>query len=169
MLIKEKIGNLSSFADEGRAIDRLPLEWYECNKRILHKKTGGGREVVMKFMKEAQVLQQDDVLYADENFAIVVEVLACEVVVIKPASMQEMAMISYEIGNKHLPLFYEQDILLIPFDAPTHRLLQASGFNTAVEKRKLLNQLRTTVLPHQHNSGDTLFSKILKRTGSSNE
>lgn len=169
MVIKEKIGNLSSFADNGRTIDRLPLEWFECNKRILHKKTGSGREVVLKFMNESQMLQQDDVLYADEKLAIVVEVMACEVVVIKPASLYEMAMISYEIGNKHLPLFYENEMLLIPFDAPTHRLLEASGFQTEVQKRKLLHPLRTTVSPHQHQAGESLFSKILKLTGSSNE
>ena len=117
----------------------------------------------------AQYLQQDDVLYADEHIAIVVEVLACEVVVIKPTSLYDMAMISYEIGNKHLPLYYENDLLLIPFDAPTHRLLQASGFDTEVKKKKLLHPLRTTVSPHQHQNGESLFSKILKLTGSSNE
>ena len=169
MLIKEKIGNLSSFADEGRAIDRLPLEWFECSKRILHKKTGSGREVILKLLNETQVLQQDDVLYADDDTAIVVEVLACDVVVIKPASMYEMAMICYEIGNKHLPLFYESETLLVPYDAPTHRLLQASGYHVEVQKRKLLKQLKTTVSPHSHTGGDSLFSKILKRTGSGNE
>src|SRR5688500_9824549 len=104
MLIREKIGNLSSFADEGRSVDRLPLEWHECNKRILHKKTRGGREVVLKFLKEAQHLQQDDVLYADEQCLIVVEVLPCEIIVLKPSTMFEMAFACYEIGNKHLPL-----------------------------------------------------------------
>jgi urease accessory protein len=169
MLIKEKIGNLSSFADEGKAIDRLPLEWFECSKRILHKKTGSGREIILKLLNETGVLQQDDVLYADEKMAIVVEVLACEVMVVKPASMYEMAMVSYEIGNKHLPLFYEAESLLIPYDAPTHRLLQGLGYNTKIEKRKLLNQLRSTVSPHAHSSGESLFSKILKLSGSSSE
>jgi urease accessory protein len=169
MLVKEKIGNLSSFADEGRTIDRLPLEWFECSKRILHKKTGSGREIILKLLSETEILQQDDVLYADEQTAIVVELLACEVVVIKPASMYEMAMVCYEIGNKHLPLFYESETLLIPYDAPTHRLLQALGYHTEVQKRRLLHQLRTTVSPHAHSSGESLFSKILKLTAPANE
>src|SRR5215210_1511762 len=137
MIIKEKIGNLSSFAVAGRAVDRVPIEWYECNKRILHKKTIGGIEVVLKFLKEGQSLQQDDVLYADEESVVVVEVVDCDVVVIKPSSMQEMAVVCYEIGNKHLPLFYEDDVLLVPFDAPAYRMLRASGFEPEVQKRKL--------------------------------
>src|SRR5215203_133302 len=101
MLVKEKIGNLSKFAIEERSIDYLPLEWYECNKRILHKKTSDGRDVVIKFFKEAQCLQQDDVIYANDKLVIAVEIIACKVMAIKPASMHEMAYVCYEIGNKH--------------------------------------------------------------------
>jgi urease accessory protein len=164
MLIKEKIGNLDSFEDGGRQIDRLPVEWYECSKRILHKKTGSGRDVVLKFLKEAQYLQQDDVLYADDSSIIVIEVLACDAIAIKPGTMQEMAVACYEIGNKHLPLFYEDETLLIPFDAPTFRLLEAVGLQPEMQNRKLVNQLRTTVQPHAHAGGESLFAKILKRT-----
>lgn len=169
MVIKEKIGNLATVADNGRAIDRLPLEWYECNKRILHKKTGGGTDVILKFLKETQSLQQDDVLYADEEVLIVVEVLACKAICIRPETMYGMALACYEIGNKHLPLFYEDDTLLIPYDAPTYRLLQASGLHAETQTRKLLNQLRTSVLPHPHSGGETLFSKILKLTSPAND
>ena len=164
MLIKEKIGNLSSFNAAGRVVDKLFLEWYECSKRILHKRTESGKEVTIKFLKEAQNLTPGDVLFADDDCLIVVDILTCEAIVLKPASMYEMAFVCYEIGNKHLPLFYEDDSLLIPFDAPTHRMLKASGFDVAIENRKLLNGLRTTVSPHGHTGGESLFSKILKLT-----
>jgi urease accessory protein len=166
MQIKEKLGNLTNFPDKGRTIDRLPLEWYECSKRILHKRTGSGRDVVLKFLGEAQNLQQDDVLYADEGCMIVVEVLACDVIVLKPATLYQMAYASYEIGNKHLPLFFENDALLLPYDAPVYRQFMAAGFAPQLQKRKLLHQLRTTVAAHMHsgNNRETLFSKILKLT-----
>ena len=166
MLIKEKLGNLATIPDEGRSIDRLPLEWYECNKRILTKRTGAGREVVLKFLGEAVSLQQDDVLYADEKTLIVVEVIPREAIVLKPADMYQMAFACYEIGNKHLPLFYEGGTLLMPYEAPIYRMLQAAGFEPQLEQRRLVNQLRTTVLPHQHSDmrKESLFSKILKLT-----
>ena len=163
MLIKEKIGNLSSFNVAHCSIDFLPLEWYECNKRILHKKTQSGKDVVLKFLKEAQHLKQDDVLYADDKTIIAVELLPCEAMILQPQTLYKMAFVCYEIGNKHLPLFYNDGELLIPYDAPTFKMLKASGFDVELQQRKLLNQLRTTVTPHAH-SGETLFSKILKLT-----
>ena len=48
------------------------------------KKTKQGREVALKFLKESQQLQQDDVLYIDDDIIIAVEILACEPIVLKP-------------------------------------------------------------------------------------
>jgi urease accessory protein len=165
MLIKEKAGNLKSIAVDGRQVDVVSLEWYETAKRILHKKTRSGKEVTMKFLNEAQLLQQDDVIYADNEMLIAIDIIPCEVIVIKTASMFEMAYVCYEIGNKHLPLFYEDEELLIPYEAPVYRMLQAGGFNVAMEKRKLLNQLKSSVSPHPHDANNSsLFSKILQLT-----
>lgn len=164
MLIQQKLGNLAHFEDRGRAIDRLPMEWYETRKRILHKRTGAGREVVLKFLKESQRLRQDDVLYADERTLIVVEISACDAIVLRPTSMYEMAFVCYEIGNKHLPLFFDNDAVLIPYEAPVLRMLEASGFAPAIEKRKLLHPLRTTVAPHEHGRSGGLLSRILQLT-----
>ena len=162
MIIREKLGNLAAFADNGRTIDRLPLEWYETAKRILHRKTQSGREVILKFLKQTQELSQDDVLHEDEASLIVVDIIPCDAIVIQPSTPYEMAFVCYEIGNKHLPLFFENDSLLIPFEAPILRMLQASGLKLQQEKRKLLNPLRTTVAAHSH--GSSLFSKILQLT-----
>lgn len=163
MLIKEKIGNLSSFNDEGRPIDRLPVEWFETSKRIMHKRTGSGKEIVLKFLNKSPNLHQDDVLFADDHSLIVVEIMSCEAVVIIPRSTYEMAYACYEIGNKHLPLFFEENLLMIPFDEPTFKQLLALGFAVTRQRRKLLNQLRTSVLPHSH-SGESksLFSRLMK-------
>lgn len=165
MVITDKIGNLSSFNDEGRAIDRLQLEWFETSKRILHKRTGSGRELVLKFLNKSHQLLQDDVLYADQDSLIVVEILSCDAIVIIPRSTYEMAYICYEIGNKHLPLFFEENLLLIPFDEPTFKMLLALGFAVTRKERKLLNQLRTSVAPHAHQGeSKSLFSRIMKLT-----
>jgi urease accessory protein len=81
MVIKEKLGNLTSFDVGERSIDRVTLEWYEVNKRILHKRSQSGREVFIKFMNAPQTFTQDDVLWCDEKFALVVVYIA-----VKPGS-----------------------------------------------------------------------------------
>jgi len=168
MLIQQKSGNLAEFKIGDRTIDLLPLEWFEATKRIIHKRTQAGREIILKFLNESQNLVQDDVLYQDENYLIVVDILPCEAIVIKPESMYEMASVCYEIGNKHLPLFFVEDELLVPYEAPLLRLLQVAGYNPVIEKRKLVNQMKTTVSPHNHSkSSESLFSKIIQLTSAS--
>src|SRR5215216_1982234 len=166
MIIKEKLGNLNEFDATHHVIDRLSIEWFETGKRILHKETGRGRQIVLKFMKENPNLQQDDVLYKDENSFIVIDIRPCDAIVVKPSSMYQVATLCYEIGNKHLPLFYENDVLLLPFEEPIFRWLTVAGFNPEREKRKLSNQLKTSVAAHAHSG--SLFSKILQLTNSSN-
>lgn len=170
MLIKEKIGSLSNIEIGSRELDTLAIEWHETGKRILHKKTQTGREVILKFLKESSVLLQDDVIYEDDGCVIIIDIQPCDVIVVYLNSMFEMAKLCYEIGNKHLPLFYEEGAILIPFDAPLFKWLTAAGFEPVKEARKLLHQLRTTVSSHAHaDSSTSLFSKILKLTSPDNE
>jgi urease accessory protein len=163
MIIKEKLGNLQYLDSAGYRLDWLSLEWYETGKRILHKQTASGKNVVLKFLKEAPDLQQDDILFKGEKELIVIDIRPCDVVVVQPATMYEMAVACYEIGNKHLPLFYEGEALLIPYEAPLFRMLQMSGLEPKKEHRKLLFPLKTSVAPHAHGNS-SLFSKIIQLT-----
>ena len=164
MLVKEKIGDINFFAISNRRIDYLLLEWYETNKRILHKKTMEGVNVSMKFLNENPMLTEGDVIYEDDFSIIVIEIKECNALIIRPKTMFEMASICYEIGNKHIPLFYQDEELLVAYDAPLHNLLVASGFDVVEAKRKLINPIRTSVAPHGNGSSSTLFSRIMKLT-----
>ena len=165
MLIQKKIGHIDAFDLKGRAIDWLQLEWYEAGKRILRRKTRSGKDVALKFMAENNGLTQGDIIYEDEQAVIAIEILPCECIVVKPKDMFEMASACYEIGNKHLPLYFEENSLLVPFEKPLFRLLTAQDYNVSLENRKLLHPLKTTVSPHEH-SNESLFSKIMKLTNS---
>lgn len=168
MIIHKKLGTLKEFAAEDVVIDLLPVEWYETNKRILHKQTNSGKPVILKFLNESPDLIQDDVIFADGSYMVVIDIQACEAIIIRPASMQQMAAVCYEIGNKHLPLFFQGDEVLVPYEAPLFKMLTAGGFSPLREKRKLLHPVSTTVSPHNHSGNGTLFSKILQLTTSSN-
>ena len=166
MLIQEKIGNLTSFALDGRRLDLLPVEWYETNKRIMRRPTRGGRELALKFLQESPALGERDVLYADDQTVIAVEILPCETLVIPMTTPQDIASICYEIGNRHLPLFIEAGELLVPAEEPLYHWLTASGYDVRREDRKLLHPLRSTIAAHSHpdSSGGrgSLFSRIMQ-------
>ncbi len=165
MLIQEKIGNIAAVPVNGRTIDRLQVEWYETGKRIMRKHTREGREVTLRFLKESPSLAEGDVLYTDERLMIVVDILPCETMVIRMDSLEAVASACYEIGNRHLPLYIDDGVLLAPFEEPLYRWLTAGGYPVSREERKLLYPLQSTVAGHAHSgSGDSLFSKILQLT-----
>jgi urease accessory protein len=167
MIVTKKIGNISSFQQQDKRVDWLHLEWYETAKRIMHHRAESGCEVVIRFMGESQQLTQGDILFEDAETIIAVDILACNAIVIFPSSIYEMASVCYEIGNKHLPLFYENDTVLVPFDMPLFKLLTAQGYNVKQEQKKLLQPLKTTVSPHgTAGNNQTIFSRIMKMTAS---
>jgi urease accessory protein len=168
MLIQQKSGNIQTAVINDRNIDLLSIEWYETNKRILHKKTGSGIPVSLKFMQANPDLKEGDILWEDEKKIIAVEINTCACIVITPVSMLNACSFCFEIGNHHLPLYYDGDQLLVPFEQPLYNLLQASGYQVEVEERKPAYPVKTSVLPHlQTGSGNNIFNKILRLTTSS--
>lgn len=163
MLIQQKIGNIKDYSNNTKTIDWLKLQWFETNKRILRKHTESGLEIALKFLQENPNLNQGDILYEDEKSIIAIDILPCECIVVAPKNMFEMASVCYEIGNKHLPLFFDKEELLVPNEMPLYKLLITQGYIVKQEQRQLLQPLRTTVAPHG-STNDSLFSKIMKLT-----
>lgn len=163
MLIQNKIGNLATVEINQRKVDYIFLEWHESRKRILRKTTESGIEVAIQFLNKNPELTEGDVLFADDETIIAVCIQPCDCIVLQPKNMLEMATMCYEIGNKHLPLFYESDQLLVPFEMPLFRILSAQGFDVQQATRKLLQPLKTTVAPHNVSISDNLFSTIINQ------
>jgi urease accessory protein len=148
LIIEKKLGLLSQLSTEGRVVDTIDLHWYETGKRLMHKTSTMGTAVTLKFLNEKPAFADGDVLYADSNTIITVCILPCRCIVIAPASNNELAALCYEIGNRHLPLFYNGHELLVPMDEPLYRLLQMQGYQAHATTKKLEQPLKTTVMPH---------------------
>lgn len=161
MIINEVAGSLKQFEVRNRTIDFLEIEWFEATKRIQRKRTKNGQEIAIKFLKEGQRLKQDDVLYEDDQKIIVVAIIPCEAIVVKPTSLLEMGSVCYEIGNKHLPMFIQNDEVLFPFEEPIFKWLSASGYETAKIFTRLINIVNATVQPHGSSESSSLFFKIM--------
>ena len=163
MIIKEIIGNIENVQENGLFIDPFELEWFETNKRILRKKTRGGIELALRFLNEGKQLKEGDILFREGNTLVVVQILPCEAIVFSPQSLLEMGTICYEIGNKHLPLFIQEDKILVPYEDPLFRWLSVSGYKPRKEVKKLTNMLQSTVSPHRHSdeTSPSLFNRII--------
>ncbi|OXG01582.1 urease accessory protein [Flavobacterium araucananum] len=161
MLIKEIVGNTAQQSLGTLKIDVLEIEWYEATKRIQRKTSNGGTDLSIKFLREGQRLQEGDILCQDNEKAIVVHIKPCDAIVIKPETMLQMGTVCYEIGNKHMPLFIQNELVLMPFEMPMFRWLEAAGYQPAKEKHQLLNLLKSNTEPHGHSGSNSLFSKII--------
>ena len=161
MVVRQTLGNINFFALNNRKIDSLLLEWYETNKRILRKKTMSGIAVVMKFLNEGPQLSEGDVIYEDDFNIITIEIKACDSLIIRPRTMHEMAAVCYEIGNRHLPVFYQDEEILVAYEDALFNLFYSAGYDVARAPRKLVNELKTSVLPRAQG---TLLSRIRKLT-----
>jgi urease accessory protein len=161
MLITKISGNIAHESIEHLQVDLLELEWYEANKSIQRKASNDGVDLALKFLKEGQCLLDGDILYQDQQKAIVVHIKPCEAIVLKPKTMIEMGTICYEIGNKHMPLFIQGDLVLMPFEEPMYKWLEVSGYAPRKEKHQLLNLLKSNVAPHKHSLNTSLFNKII--------
>ena len=163
MLIQNKTGNLATVEINQRKVDYVLMEWHESGKRILRKTTQAGTEIAIQFLNKNPEFTEGDILFADEETIIAVYIQPCDCIVLQPKNMFEMATMCYEIGNKHLPLFYEADHLLVPFEMPLFKLLAAQNFEVQQANRKLLQPLKTTVTPHNVTTSDSLFSTIVNQ------
>jgi len=162
MIVQEVIANVSNIAADDRKIDLLQIEWFESAKKILRKQSDGGMDLAIKFLREGQRLHEGDILFEDATKRVIVYIKPCDAIVIQPLSLLEMGTVCYEIGNKHLPVFIQDDQVLIPFEDPLFSWLGAAGFKPKKEFRKLQNLLKSNVSPHGHEApGNSLFTKII--------
>ncbi|RYY15905.1 MAG: urease accessory protein UreE, partial [Chitinophagaceae bacterium] len=140
MIINQKSGKYNPSIHH-QETDKLWLHWYETNKRILHKTTAAGVAVSCKFLNENPRFDIDDIVYEDGYTLIIIDIIPSDCIVIKPADSLQLAAACYEIGNKHLPLFYQDDELLAPFESPLFNFLLAAGYTVSKEQRKLSQPL----------------------------
>lgn len=149
MLVKNILGNINNSEIGTKYIDEVAIEWYEVDKRILKKQSKKGMEVGIKLEKPYK-LQDGDILFFDEKEILIVSIIPCDTISIIPESMKAMGKICYEIGNKHIPLFFHDDEILVNYDEPLMKLLEKQGFNPKKAVRKLVNGLEQHCHSHEH-------------------
>lgn len=125
--------------------DYLHIEWYEASKRILRRQTEKGLELGIRLGKQSAGLEHGRILWQDAETTILLDILSCESIVLKPRNMTEMGALCYEIGNRHLPLFLQNDSLLIPYENPTFDFLQKLGYQPVRMRQRLTNLLKSSV------------------------
>jgi urease accessory protein len=85
----------------GRAVDYVDIQW-DQRRSTLKARSRGGEEVRV-LLPRGWTLRHGDVLFEDETRAVVINVLPCEVIVVRSAEPRQMAELALELGNLHWP------------------------------------------------------------------
>lgn len=125
-------------------LDYVELEWFELNKRIMRKTTRNNLEIGINISENGFSFNDQDILFDDGVKAIIVKVIPTKCIAIDPGSKSELAVVCYELGNRHASLFIDEnnpDRLLVPFDQPMLVLLQKILVNVEVVDARLVKPL----------------------------
>ncbi|MHB8062743.1 MAG: urease accessory protein UreE [Ruminiclostridium sp.] len=136
----------------GFEIDYVQIEWYEVSKKILHKLSKNGVDVGIKLDRNVP-LKHGDILWIEGNKALVIDIPECECIALEPQTTIMMGKACYEIGNRHTPLFYQEDTLLMPYDEPLLQALKKCGFSAYKKLARLISPLGGEVIhghSHEH-------------------
>ena len=116
-------------------LDFLELEWFDTEKRVIRGFTVLGREIGFKNLGE-ESLFDGDILFETEELRIVVRILPCPCLVVRPKNALDMARICLEIGNKHIPVFINAaHEIIAAYENPLWETLERAGFSPAKELR----------------------------------
>lgn len=167
-IVSEITDNAKSRDLTGKKVDYFDLEWYETTRKVLRKTTRNGEEMAFRILKENFRVKHYDVLFEDEKNIILASIIPAPAIIVQPKTMLEMGTICYEIGNQHIPIFIENDEVILPYEDPIFKLLDRSGYKPFKGNRVFENMLKATPDhsvetggSHKNIDVDALFSKVL--------
>lgn len=168
IMVSEVIRNAKNEDLSSKEVDFFDIEWFESTRKLLRKTSQKGKEVGMRILKENFRLKHYDVLWEDGDKILLVNVLPADAVVVQPKTMREMGTICFEIGNQHIPIFIENDEVIIPYEDPIFNLLKNGGYEPFKGKRIFEDMLKassdheTSTKDHKIDT-EQLFSKVFPK------
>lgn len=143
MIVDKILGNISSVELGRRKADRILLEWYEKDKKLLRKETESGQEIGLRVEHQ---LQDGDIVYMDDDRVIYIDILPSELIMVKVNTMQMMGRLCFELGNRHLSPSIGSGAVKVLYDDPTFEYLKKSGF----EPEKITEKFSDYTVCHGH-------------------
>ncbi len=148
MLIDKIVSNIKDMDIGSAAKDYVYIEWYEAEKKVLHKTSSAGIGIGIR--NAGNPLRDGDILWYDSISALIIKICECECLALEPVTMVEMGKACYEMGNRHAPLFIEDGELLTPYDEPLFTALLKCGFKVYKKTARLINPLGGRAGGHTH-------------------
>ena len=147
-LVTAPLGNLAAYDVGKRSVERIASSSDDLAKRVLRFPTSRG-DIGLRYGAGVQAAD-GDVIYADAELVIALDVVADDVLVCRPHSIPQALVIAHALGNRHLPMQIEGETLIVRYDRLVEDLFVAEGVAYTRESRKLGAPFRHAHAPHGH-------------------
>ena len=147
-LVNEILGNIASFQVGSRTVERIPIASDDLARRLLRVHTAHGELGIR--LEAGQVLGDGDVVYADLERVVCLEVASDDVLVARPRTIDEALALGHALGNRHLPAHIGGGEIVVRDEPLVAELFAERGVPYVRERRKLSQAFRHVRAPHAH-------------------
>jgi urease accessory protein len=147
-MLAEPLGNLADFPIGARRLERVAVRSDELARRIVRFATSAG-DVGLRFDGERR-LRDGDVVFADGQVVVAAAVIPDDVLVMRPASVAAAIDLAHALGNRHLPVLREGDVIVVRFDPLLEALAEQHGVLVTRESRIVTRPFLHAHAPHRH-------------------
>ncbi|MCZ6174897.1 urease accessory protein UreE [Campylobacter ureolyticus] len=139
MIVNKILGNLNNFDLKDKKVDFANISNDDRVKKVLRVKSNNGIEIGINVEDE---LKDGDILAILDDSVVVVKILPTDVLEISPKNLKEMGIIAHNIGNRHTPAIFEEDLMIIEPDSLIEEFLKNQNVKYKKTKRVLKTALR---------------------------
>lgn len=139
MIVNKILGNLDNFDLKDKKVDFANISNDDRVKKVLRVKSNNGVEIGINVEDE---LKDGDILAILDDSVVVVKILPTDVLEISPKNLKEMGIIAHNIGNRHTPAIFEENLIIIEPDILIEEFLKNQNVDFKKTKRVLKTALR---------------------------
>lgn len=147
-MIAEKILGNTAVWKEKCQIVKVKFAWFELEKKRISKTAEDGENIGICIEEN---LKDGDIIGKKDNVIYVVELESEHLIKIHVNTMKEMGRLGFELGNRHLSLQIEENMVRVPFDKPTFEYLKKLGFQVEEVEDKFTDFIECKA--HGHSAG----------------
>ena len=139
MIVNKILGNLDNFDLKDKKVDFANISNDNRVKKVLRVKSYKGVEIGINVEDE---IKDGDILAILDDSVVVVKILPTDVLEISPKNLKEMGIIAHNIGNRHTPAIFEENLMIIEPDSLIEEFLKNQNVDFKKTKRVLKTALR---------------------------
>lgn len=141
-IYKTILGNVKSLENTSHFhLEKVFLTSDDQTKKVIVAKTDHGNEIGIQ-LKDGQRFEDGDILFNDGHDILYIVLEKSDVLVIKPKTMKQMGIVAHNLGNRHMPAQFEDDVMIVPYDYLVEDYLKSVGVNYERTNLKLKEPFR---------------------------